>query len=155
MADKMSAAAPSKKAPAGSISRTAAVTKALATLGKDAMPMQIKGFIKDKFGVEMSNNAVSAYKSVMNRKEAKTNPATKGPAQKPKMQPAPAPIAKKPAPAPAAKNPAQKPLSKPALATRSNAKAGKIELADIQAVKNLVGRVGPDQLKTLIDVLSK
>ena len=148
----MSAAAPSKKAPAGNISRTAAVTKALATLGKDAMPMQIKGFIKDKFGVEMSNNAASAYKSEINRKEAKTNPATKGPAQKPKMQPAPAPIAKKPAPALAAKKP---PAPKPSPGKVSTRKAGGIELADIQILKNLVGRVGPDQLKTLIDVLSK
>ena len=125
----MSAAAPSKKAPAGNISRTAAVTKALVTLGKDAMPMQIKGFIKDKFGVEMSNNVVSTYKSKINGQTTKSNSA------------------------PAAKNePAPKQQVKSALTTGSNGKAGGIELADIQAVKNLVGRVGPDQLKTLIDL---
>ena len=73
MVEKSKAAVGPKKAQAGSITRTAAVTKALTTLGKNAMPMQIKGFIKDKFSIEMSNNAVSSYKSEINRKAMKTN----------------------------------------------------------------------------------
>ena len=156
MVEKTKAAVGPKKAQAGSITRTAAVTNALATLGKNAMPMQIKGFIKDKFSIEMSNNAVSTYKSEINRKAAKTNPSTKGPASIPLARQSPATIAKKPTSAPAAKKePAPKPQSKPAPATGSKGKAGVVGLEEIRAVKALVGKVGADNLKTLIDLISK
>ena len=157
MTYKTNDATPSKKAQAASITRTQAVTKALATLGKDAMPMQITGFIKDKFGIEMSNNAISAYKSEINRKAEKTNPASKRPTLKPVVKQATAPIAKKPTPAPAAHKPvtSPKPQAKPVLATGSNGKAGVVGLDEIRAVKALVGKVGADNLKTLIDLISK
>ena len=124
------------------------------------MPMQIKGFIKDKFSIEMSNNAVSTYKSEINRKAMKTKPAaapaTRGPAPKMLAMPVPATIAKKPTSAPAAKKePASKPQAKPAPATGSKGKAGVVGLEDIHAVKALVGKVGADNLKTLIDLISK
>jgi hypothetical protein len=50
---------------------------------------------------------------------------------------------------------APKPVAKPAAATVGNGVAHGIELDDIRAVKELVGRVGSDSLKTLIDVLVK
>jgi hypothetical protein len=177
MAEKMSGAATLKKAQAGSITRTEAVTEALAALGKDVMPMQIKGFIKEKFNIEMSNNAVSSYKSAINRRTATAKPASaveakKEPAPKPQAKPpaakkesVPATIGKTPAPAAVAKKPASAPAPRKepvpqtyadaATAIGGNAKPGGIELADIQAVKNLVGRLGADQLKTLVDLLSK
>ena len=160
MVEKTKAAVGPKKAQAGSITRTAAVTKALTTLGKNAMPMQIKGFIKDKFSIEMSNNVVSNYKSEINRKAAKTKPAagpaTKGSAQKMPAMPVPSTLAKKPITAPTAKKePAPKPQMRPASASGSKGKSSVVGLEDIQAVKALVGKVGADNLKTLIDLISK
>ena len=111
-----------------------------------------------KFSIEMSNNAVSSYKSEINRKATKTKPAaaTNGPASKMLVMPVPATVAKKPAQAPASKKePAQKPQTKQAPAAGSKGKAGVVGLEEIRAVKALVGKVGADNLKTLIDLISK
>jgi len=103
------------------------------------------------------------YKADVSRKAAKTKPET--PAEKPvapapatkeepapKPKPAPIPVAKKPAkPTPAAK----KAAPKPAPESSRNAKATGFALDDIHIVKALIGRVGSDTLKNLIDLLSK
>jgi hypothetical protein len=53
-----------------------------------------------------------------------------------------------------AKKPGPKPPAKQSAPVAANgSRSGGITLEDIQAVKGLVGRVGPDQLKGLIDLL--
>jgi hypothetical protein len=105
-----------------------AVKRTLAALGPDAMPLAIQEYVQKHFGIGISTAVVSAYK-----KELKAR-AKKKPAPKPPVQPAPQSSVRQPAPTPA--------------------KNG-ISLEDIEAVQGLVGRVGPDQLKGLIDLLSR
>jgi hypothetical protein len=111
---------------AATISKMDAVRKAIRELGKDAMPGKIQEFVKDKFGLEMTMAHVSNYKSVISKKKKKGKKAA-----------ALAPAASASAPAP----------MKPAPAV------AKLTLSDIEAVKKLVGRVGEENLKSLVGLL--
>jgi hypothetical protein len=101
------------------LTKREAVRRAIADLGRDAMPLQLQGHIRSKFGIEMSPDHISVEKRKTLLKEAgEGKPAA----------------AAKPAP-------------------QGNGEA--IDLADIEAVKDLVERVGADSLKKLIDVLAR
>ena len=181
----------------GEISKIEAVRRALASLGKAALPDAIKEFVKKRYGLDMTKDHVSVCKTEIRRQaSAKKKPAlTKPAARKTQTPKAPAP----PPPAPAApavrpgtngaraaaapavrkkraarkkvqakapsaartvapKSPAPKPQAKPAPAAAparaSNGKSG-FQLEDIQTVKALVARVGINELRALIGVLSK
>jgi hypothetical protein len=135
MPGKKGGAAP-KKAP-GDITKQEAVRRALAELGRDAMPLRIKGFVKNRYGLEMTTNHISTAKGDILRKakstalkpavqqsvESKSEPDT--PAPRPQGQPGPAPQAKA------------------------------IGLDDIEAVKGLLERVGAPALRKLIDVMAR
>jgi hypothetical protein len=43
--------------------KTEAVRRALKELGPDAKPIEIQAFVRDRFGVEISNKVVSVYKA--------------------------------------------------------------------------------------------
>jgi hypothetical protein len=60
-----------------------AVRRALDELGRDAMPLRIKGFVKDRYGIEMSNDHVSVCKREILKEAGPANP----PAAKPAAQP--------------------------------------------------------------------
>jgi len=153
-------------APKKGITQKEAVRRALAHFGSDAMPLTMQPWIKEQFGIDLSNNHISTYKGEIRQQAGKGK--APAPAAKAAAAPAsgaaksPVPAAKKPAaPKPAAKKPtAAKPRGQQA-AARSNppAKGGKaargISLDDIEAVKGLVGRVGAGQLRSLIDLLAK
>ncbi|MCE9532778.1 MAG: hypothetical protein K8T89_16905 [Planctomycetes bacterium] len=121
-----------------SVSKMEAVRQAIATLGADAMPVDIQSFVKKNMGHDMSTAHVSNYKTEILRKQgAKKAPkvsATKSAVKKPAAKPAdaPAPVAAAP-----------------------RVKAEAVSIQDIQAVKGLVGRVGEQNLKSLIDLLGK
>jgi hypothetical protein len=51
--------------------KTEAVRRALAKLGKKAMPAAIQDFIKTHFGVEMTTKVISVYKSKLNKTKGK------------------------------------------------------------------------------------
>lgn len=106
------------------ISKIDAVRAALKELGNDAMPGKIQDFVKEKFGLEMSTGHVSNYKSHLLKKKGKRG-------RKKKVAEA----------APAAAVAAVK------------APPTRVSLTDIAAVKDLVGRVGEDNLKNLIGLL--
>jgi len=113
------------------------VKRALADLGPDAKPLAIQDYVKKQFGINVSTALISFYKKEL-KARAKRTAAKKKPGPKPKPQPAREPVVVPSAPTsaqPAAKN--------------------GIALEDIQSVKVLIERVGPDQLKGLIDLLSK
>src|SRR5207253_1876616 len=114
---------------------------------------EMQSFIKDRFGVEMSTNHISTSRGEILRKEA---------AGKAKTATTTIPAAKKPAASKRApKKPAGPSPQAQQAAARSNAfpKGSKashgISLDDIQAVKGLVGRVGAEQLRSLIDLLAR
>jgi hypothetical protein len=128
----------------------------------DASRTDIRSFLTKRFSIEMNLDMISTYKADVARKLAnakKVPPASaeNKPAPKPPAKSTSTPIAKKPAtPAPPAMHDSvPKAVAKPAAATVSNGVAHGIELDDIRAVKDLVGRVGSASLKTLIDVLVK
>jgi hypothetical protein len=98
-----------------------AVRQALKDLGKDAKPTQLKGHIREKFGIEMSTDHISTSKGIILRKGKK-------------------PRAKKLA--------VQKETAKPPAGRNG------ISLQDIRSVKDLVKKVGADQLRGLIDLLA-
>ncbi len=112
-----------------------AVRKALEAMGQDAKPAALKPFIKDHFGIEMTPEHITTAKGEILR----------GKAGKDKMAAAKKPVAPK--------QPAARP-QEPQAAGASQARNG-ITLQDLQTVKDLVGRVGPDTLRSLIDLLAR
>ena len=111
---------------------------AVAELGKKAKMSEIQSFVKEHFNIEITAGHAKTNKGKILREGKKKKPAAKKPAlvkptaaPEPKAQPAPA---------------------KPVLAT-ANGKL--IHLADIQTLKALVERVGPETLRTLIGVMAK
>jgi hypothetical protein len=139
-----------------------AVRRAMADLGLDASRTDIQSFLTKQFGIEMNLDMISTYKADVARKLANAKKASPASAEnklapKPPAKSTSTPIAKKSATSatPTMHDSAPKPVAKPAAATVSNGVTNGIELDDIRAVKDLVGRVGSASLKTLIDVLVK
>ena len=67
-----------KQTPAGDgqpfeklTNKAEAIRRALAKLGNKAMPTEIQGFIKTNFGVEMTTQVISVYKSKLVKKKGK------------------------------------------------------------------------------------
>jgi hypothetical protein len=58
-----------------------AIRRALAILGKKALPAEIQDFIKSNFGVEMTTKVISVYKSKLTKKKGQ-------PGRQPKAVPA-------------------------------------------------------------------
>jgi predicted flap endonuclease-1-like 5' DNA nuclease len=110
---------------AGKMSKMDAVRQAISELGKDASPIKIQEFVKSKFKMDMTTAHVSTYKTTVLREKGK----------KPVAAPASAPAPVKAAPAPA--------------------KGSAVSLSDLEAVKGLVGRVGEENLKSLIGILGR
>ena len=116
------------------ISKKEAVRRSLEKLGKKAMPKEIRQDIRERFGLEVSSNYVSTTKADLLLK-----PKAKKPAMK-KAEPKEAPQTREPAAVPSATD---------------DGKTGAVEMGDILALRGLLDRVGPDRLKTLIDVMSR
>jgi hypothetical protein len=114
---------------ADTISKQEAVRRALAHFGRDAKPAEMQGWIKQQFGIEMSTDHISTAKGEVLRKAG----AKKAAAPKPQVQRAAA-------------------STSPAKCTGTDSG---IPLADILAVKDLVGRLGAGPLHTLIDAFAR
>jgi hypothetical protein len=114
---------------AGSITKMDAVRQAISELGKDASPIKIQEFVKSTFKMDMTVGHVSNYRTTVIRENGKKPAAAKEAA--PASAPAPAPVK----------------------AASSSAKGSGVSLSDLAAVKGLVGRVGEENLKSLIGIL--
>jgi hypothetical protein len=177
-------ASPAAEKPAG-LTKMEIVRRTISHLGRGAKLRQIQSHIKTKYGIEMTIKHISACTSEIQRevgggaKPATSTAATK-PTAVPKPMAVPKPVAKvTAAPKPTSKpTAASKPAAKKPITQRSAAKisatpkaaptstavghaagngkaADGINLADIAAVKGLVGRVGLVQLRALIDLLAQ
>jgi hypothetical protein len=125
------------------ITKMEAVRRALALMGREARPAQMQSVIRDKFGVDMTPDLITKYKSDILSKAGKKR---KGPGRKPA-----APVAPARGPKPAA----ARAEAAPAPAARGNGKAGGIPLEDVLTVKELVGRLGAESVRTLIDAFAR
>jgi hypothetical protein len=112
---------------AETITKQEAVRRALKQLGRDAKPTQIKGWVKEQFGIDMSTAHISSAKRDLRKAAARKKPAA---------------AESRPAAKKAKSGPAAKPQSG-------------IPLQEILYVKGLVGRFGPEQLHTLIEAFAK
>jgi hypothetical protein len=151
MAEKANTASSAKGKAAG-LTKAEAIRQAIAHLGKDAKPLELQAHIKAKFGIDITTDHISAAKTEAIRKVfGAAKPATVKAAARTTTPPRTAtrkPAAKKPTPT--------APPARPPAAAASNGRVGSgIALADIAAVKALVGRVGAANLKSLIDVLAQ
>ena len=113
------------------ITKMEAVKSALAELGRDAQPVEIKDFVQKRHGVAITTEVVSTYKAVLKRQNfAGVTPMV----AKPSSQ------------------------AVPSVATRAAAATkhggNEVSLADIKTVKALVGRLDTASLKTLVDLMS-
>jgi hypothetical protein len=118
----------SKKAHGG-VTKQEAVRRALAELGRDAKPTVIKGWVKERYAIEMGTDHISTAKGQILREAGKK---------------------RKPAAAVTQLSAAQNSAGK-----RQQGSTNGISLDDVAAVKALVGRVGADSLKQLVDVLAR
>jgi hypothetical protein len=111
---------------ATSITKQEAVERALKEKGWDAKPVDLKPFIKERYGLDMTAEHITTCKSKARQKA----PAKKSPAPNAAVQPAPQPA-------------------------KSRAGNSGFSLEDLQAVKGLIGKFGAAPLRTLIDLLTK
>src|SRR5262249_14422945 len=117
------------------VSKKEAVRRALKALGKDATPSAMRPWIRQQFGVEMSNDHISTAKGeILRGRYGKARTKAAGKARAAARPPAP----------PAAPSP-----------SRPGPAAGTVRLDDLRLVKGLVARLGPGQLRGLIDLLSR
>jgi hypothetical protein len=127
---------------AAQITKQEAVRRALKAMGRAATPTQMQPYIKEHFGIEITIGHISTSKGMILRKRKGGKRGRK-------------PVAQGAAPEEGAKEEAgrtavvrQKPAAR-------GAKEAGIPLDDILYVKGLVGRLGPDQLHTLIDAIAR
>jgi hypothetical protein len=122
------------------LTKQEAVRRALNHFGPDAMPIQMQGWIKEQFNLAMTTNHISTSKGDILRKAGGKGKAKRG-----------RPAAQKSAAQTVAEKPAasQKPPSAP-----SGKRGGSIPLEDVLTVKDLVVRLGPGPLRTLIDAFA-
>jgi hypothetical protein len=120
---------PAKPTGKSTITKKEAVRRSLQKLGADAATADIQADIKKRFGFEMTTNHISTTKGEL-RKQASKNAAA---VQAEETKPAAAQTAKRAA---SGKGPA-------------------VAMQDVLTLKELVGRVGADHLKILIEVMSR
>src|SRR4051812_39549197 len=143
MAEKANGAAAPKKAAAKRVSKMEAVRQAVARLGSDAGRQQVHDLVRKEFGITMSLDHVSTYLGEIRRKAGtQPRPAAAKPAAPKQGRPT------KPA---APKAPADKPPQATAGGASNGPSSGGISVADIRVTKELLGRVGAEELKDLID----
>jgi hypothetical protein len=108
------------------ITKMEAVRRALEELGSDAKRSAIQGFLRERFGIEMSPDHISNYKSDIRRGRGGKKPAGKKTAGE-----------------------------EAARAAAGKAAAAGISVEDVRLAKGLVERVGADRLRALIGVLAR
>jgi hypothetical protein len=118
--------------PKGGITKKEAVRQALGKLGKDASRPGIQKFVKDTYGLQMTLDHISNCKGELKRKKRPSKTVVTKQSVASDQEP-------------------KKPASAPARESESNG----ISLEDIEAVKDLVERVGAGSLRKLIDVMAR
>jgi hypothetical protein len=120
----------SRSTSANGLTKMGAVRQALSELGKSAKPLDIQKFVKERFNITMTVAHISNYKTTILAKK------------------------KRKAAARMAKGDVVASLAQPAPVTREAPKPGTgVTLDNLRALKELLGKVGADNLKELIDIV--
>jgi hypothetical protein len=127
------AASNATAARADGISKLEGVRRVLAEFGPDTKPVQIQAHLKSRFGIPISVDVASTYKKLVAR-QAKAGKKTR---------------------TPKAAFPTSQASSTASTAARPKAAGAGVSLDDLGAVKELVGRVGAESLRTLIDLFAR
>jgi hypothetical protein len=106
--------------------KTEAVRRALAKLGKRAMPADIQAFVEANFGVEMTTQLISVYKSRLVKKRGRKGK----PGRKPKEVGA---------------------VTEPAPKRSMN---GGVTFRDLRLVKDISDRLGPARVRELVELMT-
>jgi len=122
-------------AQAGTLTKSEAVRRAMKALGMDAGRSQIKGYVQDKFGMDVNLDHISSLSSDIRRLAKNKKKVAK------KEKPV--------TPAPVAQDAVVKTPVKRVESTRAG-----LSLEDLHTVKGLIQRLGATQLKELIDLLT-
>ena len=121
----------------GQVQMAEAVRQAIRKLGQDATPTKIREWILKTHKIEMGTDHISTQKGEIRRKaalEKAANEARKAPAKAPVSIKAPPPEMK---------------------AKAAPAKGSGVVLNDVLALRELVDRVGPTLVKTLVDEMTR
>jgi hypothetical protein len=141
------AATTPQPAPATPISGVEAIRRAREELGPKATRSRIQSLVKERYGLDLTakyvTDTVSKLRSRGKKKKKKAKPAAAAAAAAPRPAVAKQATQKKPAPPPA------RPVSQ---ASKGGAS---VLLGDLQEVQSLLKRVGPTQLRAMIDLLIK
>jgi hypothetical protein len=140
MADKTNSTSAEPTSQAAAPTKVEAVGRAMAALGEDASRSDIQSYVKQHFGYEMSIDHISNCKSQVQKKAG----GSKG-KKKSRRKAKKAPVAK----AAAKTTPAPK-----AAAYGGSSKHG-LTLKDVEITRDLLGRVGAAQLRSLIQLMTK
>jgi hypothetical protein len=125
-----------------------AVKRAMARMGRNAKPLAIKDYLKSQFNIEISADVASNYKKQL-KKAKKGAKAAAAKSAALTRQTAKAPLAPKP-------QASVMPIATPAPRAESpKPTAGGVSLQDLLAVKDLVSRVGAENLRTLVELLAR
>jgi len=142
-----------KPAPASSkssgITRVEAVGQAIGKLGKNASSADLRAYLKQHFGFDMKPPHISNCKTKFLRSIAKKGKKAVKPE---KVEVARAAAQQTMAPKPKAK---KTPVPKHSAASNGKAVAAGLSLQDVQTTRDLLGRVGAAQLRSLIDLLAR
>ncbi len=121
------------------VNKMECVRKALSELGKKAKPAELQTFLKEHFNLDMERELISKYKSdILIKRKRRMAKVRAGRPRKAK--------ASAPSEAPA--------VAPPKAAARTRSRTEGVSLEDVQTVKDLVGRVGADKLRSLIGMLA-
>jgi hypothetical protein len=118
---------PAAPANGEQISRMDAVQKALAKLGNDAKPTEIKEFVQTKFGIAIETSTISNYKGDILKKAAGKSSVLR--------QPADSSVSRTPA----------------SLAASPSG----ISTSDMRTMKELLDRIGAEDAREMIDILAQ
>jgi hypothetical protein len=122
------------KGRAGGVNKMEAVRQALHELGMDAKPAEIQTLIKDKFGVEMTLDHISNYKSHIRKASGKGKRRGRKPGPKPKGAAAAAAAPK---------------------AAGHGRRRSHLSIQEADTLRRLLRDVEPGALKGMIDVLAR
>jgi hypothetical protein len=131
------------------VSRLEAIRKTMAELGMDASRTDIQDYAMEHFGAELTPKYISDYRSkVFRRVRQKKGSRSRAVKKMPAKEAAPVPSL------PAAKESVQPIPPQPAPVLPGNGHVV-YQVEDILAVKALVGRLGADSLRTLVEAMTR